>query len=201
LSLNLTYGESQQFDFGLPEGQKLEFWWDMYLGTGRSQFEIRHLTDDLWGWWWGWHNLEVQEPYRSRLEKTYWTNSLGKEDVITNLFDEDYNATYCEFACDHLKIKIFILTYNQSWTLEESWDNEKLKIYTSYDIDWSKTGTSMWGVMTQLLTFQNPNLGIPGVFGTILTIGFGGALWACIAVLFFALITSVIPTISGWRGD
>lgn len=201
LSFNLTYDEEQQFDFGLPEGQKLEFWWNNLPRYGQDVFQLRHLTDSFWGWWWGWHNLAVQEPYRSQLKHpNYPEVGLEKEDVTTNLFDEEYNATYCVFACDHISLKVFILPYNESWTLEESWDNEILKIYTTYDIDWTATGTSMWHIIFQLLAFQNPNLGIPGVGGTILSTGVALTLWASIALLAFAFITSVIPFIRGWGG-
>ena len=193
----LEYGVSNQSDFGLPEGQKLEFWWDADPWWG-DIFELRHLTNDFWGWWWGWHYLRVQEPYASNVEVA--RAGLLKADVLA-LFNEDYNATYCEFACDHISVKLFIMTYNQSWTLEESWNNHKLKIFTSYEIDRTKTGTSMWHVMGQLLSFQNPQLGIPGTFGQILGAGIGAVLWACIGILFYALITSLIPFISGWRGD
>jgi len=199
LSLNLTFPETKQYDFGLPEGQKLEFWWgNLWYGYGSVPvFQLKHLTDNFWGWWWGSHYLVVQEPYASKV--AYPNVGLDKASVLA-LFDEDYNAGYCEFACDHLNVKLFILTYNQSWTLEESWDNGKLKLYTSYDIDWTATGTSMWHVMMQLLSFQNPNLGIPGIGGTILSHGVALALWACIALLAFAFITSVIPFIRGWVG-
>ncbi|MCK4433971.1 hypothetical protein KAU92_00670 [Candidatus Bathyarchaeota archaeon] len=200
LCFNLTYGEPEQFDFGLPEGQQLQFWWGQFVAMDRLQ--LRHLTDNFYGWWWGRHNLEVQEPYRSKLKyPDYPKLGLCKEDVVTNLYDEEYNASYCEFKCDHIFVRVFVFTYDDSWTLEESWDNHELKIITSYGIDWNSTTTNMWHIMAQLLAFQNPSLGIPGVGGMILSVGVGAGLWACIAILFFALITSVIPTISGWRGD
>ena len=199
LSINLTYGESQQKDFGLPEGQQLEFWWDYYtFWPNQDFFQLRHLTDSFWGWWWGWHLLTLTEQYWS---KTSLKSGIGltKQSVL-ELFNEDYNASYSEWSCDHLNVKLFILTANQSWTLEESWDNGKLKLFTSYEIDWSATGTSMWTIMAQILTFQNPDLGIPGDGGAILSHGVSLALWGSIALLAFAFITSVIPFIRGWVG-
>jgi len=198
LPINLTYGEAQSFSFGLPEGQKLEFWWDLewYYGMGDiKMLELRHLS---WSWWWwAYHELHVLEPFSNLVFDS--EVGLRKSDLLA-LWDEDANASYCEFGCDHLNVKLFILTYDQSWTLEESWDNGKLKLFTSYQIDWTKTGTNMWAILMQLLTFQNPQLGFPGVGGTILSVGVGLALWGSIAVLAFAFITAVIPFISGWRG-
>lgn len=198
LKINLTYGSAESDQFGLPDGQKIEFWWDQFgaYGTYIDMFQVRHLTWEWW--WWAWHCLEVQEPYANQIN--YSEYGLTKNGLLV-LFVEEYNASYCEFACEHgISVKMFILTANESWTLEESWDNHKLKLYTSYDIDWTKTGTSMWHVMSQLLSFQNPQLGIPGVGGQILSAILGGALWADIALLFFSFITSVIPFIRGWVG-
>jgi len=201
LTLNLTYPESKKYDFDLPSGQKLDFWWGEEYVLGYSvgaMLELRHLENELWGWWYQWHRLIVQEPYASQVQNPDWGITNAE---ILELFDEDYNASYCEFSCSHISVKLFITTYNQSWTLAESIANGKITLYTTYNVDWTSTGVSMWHVMMQILAFQNPDLGIPGIFGQILAAGFGGGLWACIAILVFALITSVIPTISGWRGD
>lgn len=195
LSLNLTYGEHYKDDFGLPEGQQLMFWFDTWFAWGDS-LRLVHLTDNFWGWWWGQHDLHLIQPYASEVADPV---AIRKDELLA-LFNEDYNASYMEWACDHLNIKLFVLTYNQSWTLGESWDNGKLKLFTSYEIDWTATGTSMWHIMFQLLAFQNPNLGIPGTGGTILSAGVALALWACIALLAFAFITSVVPFIRGWVG-
>jgi len=192
-SFNLTEGEEYQFDFGLGDDEKVEFNWNYGL------LEVRHLTKVFFGWWWAWHILEIQEPWLSKGNVGAGKGSLTKEGLLL-LFNEDYNASYYECRCSHISLKIFVMTYDQSWTLEESWDNDKLQFMISYDIDWTATGTSMWNVMGQLMSFSNPDLGVPGVGGTILNIGVGGALWACIVILFFALITSVIPFIGGWKG-
>ena len=196
LGLNLSYPEAKSYDFGLPAGQKIEFWWCQDPLTGVAMFQVRHLTKEWW--WWAYHRLAVQEPYAG--DVLWPSQGLFKEDIL-ELWDEGKNASYCEFACEHIPVKLFIFTFNQSWTLEESYDNGKLNFYTSYDIDWTQTGTNMWTVMGQLLSFQNPQLGVPGTFGQILGAGISGVLWACIAILFYALITSLIPFISGWRGD
>lgn len=197
LSLNLTFTEEQQFDFGLPEGQKLEFWWNEMIHPYHRTFILKHLVDELLGYWYNQHSLDVQEPYASKVR---WPDiGLGEDDLLA-LFDEEYNATYLEMACEHMSVKLFIVTYNQSWTLQESWDNGKLKMFTSYNIDWTATGTSMWHVMFQLLTYQSPDLGIPGVGGTILSHGVSLGLTASIVLLAFALVTSVIPFIRGWVG-
>lgn len=202
VTVNLTYPGSVSEDYGLLGDEKLQFWWDEEYVLGYSvgaMLELRHTNPSFMGWWTEYHRLSVREPYATQGGVSQSDVGLKKAEVLA-LFDEDADASYCEFACDHLDVKIFIVSANASWTLEESWDNGELKLFTSYSIDWSATGTSMWTIMFQLLAFQNPELGIPGIGGTILTLGFGGALWACIAILAFALITAVIPFIGGWGG-
>ena len=44
----LEYGVSNQSDFGLSEGQKLEFWWGYEAQIFTDMFELRHLTPS-WG--------------------------------------------------------------------------------------------------------------------------------------------------------
>lgn len=193
---NLTYPCQEQVEWGLPEGQKLEFWWDYCTHFTCKMLQLRHLTRHWTGWWWDWHYLTIPSPY---WERTPLKTGLGLDKAgVLALWNEDYNASYCEWNCDHISVKVFIVTANESLTLEESWDNGELKLFSSYSIDWTKTGTSMWHIMMQLLAFQNPNLGIPGVGGAILGVGLGLALWACIALLAFAFITAVIPFIGGW---
>ena len=186
----LEYGVYNQSDFGLPAGQMIEFQFSWRLA-------ILHLTDNFLGWWVGWHLLLLSEPYATTAASTNGRLSL---DQLLLLWDEEANASYYECGCSHINLKVFVMTANDSWTLTESWNNGELKLYTSYMIDWTATGTSMWHIMMRLLSFQNPDLGIPGIGGQILTVGFGGALWASIAILVYALITAVIPFVSGWGG-
>jgi len=187
-----------QSDFGLPGDQLIEFQFKQEYGA-TYVLEIRHLEANLWGWWYAQHVLIILEPYASTAGVTPSYGKLYKEQLLL-LWDEGANASYYECGCSHVSMKVFVATYNQSWTLSESWDNGKLKLYTTYEIDWENTGVSMWHVMMQIIAFDNPDLGIPGTFGYILGLGFSGALWGGIAILIFALITSVIPTVSGWRG-
>lgn len=201
LSLNndtypfLHYGESQSFDFGLPEGHKIEFWWDVEIS--QPAFEIRHTSPGPFGWWTEYHRLAVMEPYRSLVGHMGW---LRKSDLEVLWNNKGGNASYCEFECDHISVKIFISPANSSWTIGESWDNQYLQVFTSYDIHWQQTGVGMFTVLTHLLLFQSPNLGMSGVGGTILTTIIALFLWACIAIIMFAIITALIPFISGW-GD
>lgn len=202
-TVNLTRGSPVKLQWGLPTSERLEFWWDNeprapWMG---AVVELRHLTQQIFGYWVGWHRLEVQQSYRNMMEEPNYPKYMQKEDVVTNFWVEEYNASYVELACEHIMVKLFIVTANQSWTLEESWNNNQLSMYSSYNIDWNKTSTSAWGILMQLLTFQNPELGIPGNFGLILSTLISLTLWGSIGLIAFAMITALVPFVSGWGGD
>lgn len=195
----LEYGSSQSFDYGLPEGQKLEFWWDVEYG--RPMFEIRHTNPGLFGWWTEHHSLIIQEPYKSQAGLGDIPSPLGLEKQhLVNLWNEDYNACYAEWKCNHILLKAFVFPYNETKTIGESWDDGYLGIYTSYNINWDAIKPSAWSLLTSLLLFQAPELGLEGMGGSILSYLIGLVLWSSIAILAFAILTSLIPFISGW-GD
>ena len=197
-AVNLTYPCAEKSEWGLPEDERLEFWWAYCTHFTCDMFQLRHLKLHWTGWWWDWHYLTIPSLW---WKKTPLKTGLGLDKSgLLALFNEEYNASYCEWSCDHIDVRLFIVTANQSWTLEESWDNGELKVFSSYNVNIEKTGMNMWFIMAQLLLFQNPDLGIPGVGGTILSHGVGLSLWGSIALLVFAFITSVVPFIRGWVG-
>lgn len=194
LNFNISYPGSKQYDFGLPSGQKIEFWWDQKLmGTAGWQkvFQVRHLTDQFWGYWYGWHALEFDRVYFST-DKTI----LFKGD-LEHFWDDSINASLFWCECDHIRTNVLFIPYNSSWTIGESWDNDELKVVTSYEMDWNATGLSSWTILGQLLTFQSPNLGIGGIGGTILNTLIALPVWVSIAICVIKLVQSMIPFIKG----
>jgi len=203
IAFNLTFGESHTEEFGLPGDEKLEFWWNQFYvmpGVLIDMFQLRH-TNPSWffGAWREHHKLKVEEPYATKANVLYPNWGLRREEFLA-LTDDETQVFYCEFSCEHINAKVGAVPYNASWSMAESWDNGKLKIYVSYKVDWEKTGLNMWTIIWNLLQFRNVELGIPGVGGQIITVAIGLALWACIAIITLALVTAFIPFIPGWRG-
>jgi len=98
-------------------------------------------------------------------------------------------------------MKLFITPTYQNETLEQSWDQNRFTVYSTYNIDWSDTGIGAWGVLMQMLTFQSPTFGLTGVFGSIISTLITLSLWGSIALIAFAIITALVPFVSGWGGD
>lgn len=201
----LHYGESQKFGFGLPEDQKIEFWWDFYVGgTPKAQFQfvslqVRHTSPGLFSWWTNYHILEIDEPYYAKSGMLFPNgNGLSKEG-LENLWVDEYDASYFECSCDHIDVKIFVFPYMENLTIGQSWDAHYLGIMTSYSVDWEAMKPSAWNLLTNLLLFQNPQIGLEGLGGEIIAYILGLSLWGCIAILAFAIVTSLVPFISGWN--
>jgi len=199
LTIWLDYGSENFTDFGLPSPQRLHFWWSM--AGYYNVMGITHQKNYWLGYWYDTERLEVQEPYTSQMEFPLLPEVLTEQDVVTNLFDTTENTTivHMETPSGSVSLNLIIAPRDISQTMQQAWDTGELVLYTSYTIDFAETGASMWNIMFQLLAFQTPALGIGGTWGTVLTRALSLTLWAMIGVLAFALATSIIPTISGWR--
>ena len=107
------------------------------------------------------------------------------------------NASYFTMECEHLTMNFVVHTYNSSWTLSESWDNGYLTVLASYEIDFDAMKPSAFTLIGQLITFKNPDFGLPGILGEIFNYSFGVAFWIIIAIIIYTLVTRLVPTIQG----
>jgi len=197
--INMTSGTHQEIDWGLPSPEKVEFRWDtdiVYL-----TIQVRHLRKKFLGFWYGWHRLKVQEPYRSLMHDPDLEQWMREQDIVTNFFSVESNSSYVELAGDIIIMKLFVKPTLSNETMQEAWDNGRLTLYSTYNIDWSQTSTGAWGVLMQMLTFQSPTFGLTGVFGSIISALITLSLWGSIALIAFAIITALLPFVSGWGGD
>lgn len=110
-------------------------------------------------------------------------------------YEDLYNLTIVAEA-DFIRASI-ILKANGTDTLGESWDNDILIYSLSWEIDFDAMKPSVWLLLGQLLTFQSPDFGIPGVFGEIITYALSLVIWAVIILISYTVITKLIPTIQG----
>jgi len=197
VSGNISYGSSKQYDFGLPSGQKLEVWFSQESGYPTFKaLELRHLMNQFLGAWYDWHRLDWTTKTTGR-EVKYWV----LKDDLEEAWDSTVNASLFTAHCDHITTSVMIMPYNSSWTIGESWDNGYLGYVLSYEVDWNATGVSAWTITAQLLTFQVPDLGIPGVGGTIMSYLIAIPVWSLIAYLVYKLVVGLIPFVSGGGGD
>lgn len=200
-SFNISFGEMQYregVDAGLPEGHRLEFHWHYSPVVGSVSvpvIEIRHACPSwFFGLWLDFHRLRLISPY-DEIAQTSTPDLITKE-ALLNLAQGNNYASF-KVACEHICVQFLVVPYNQSWTLSESWDNGKLHVLCSYEIDWEAMKPSAWTLLGQLLTFQAPDLGVPGIGGKIISHIVGAILWSCMILLIYAAITRLIPMVKG----
>lgn len=197
-TIDLEYGTSESYDMGLASGHKIEFQW-VYGYPGGAQISVRHTWPGPFGWWTEFELLRIQPPYVYDIEYSDYPIALVKADVITNLWENKItNATFAEWAVGGYRANTFISTNNASWTIEESWDNQWLNITTSYEVDYNATQINAFNLLSQILFFQAPSLGLGvGVHATIFNAVIAIPIWIMIAILAIKLIQSIIPFITG----
>lgn len=199
-ALDLTYPDSKAYSYGLPDGQQIQFWWGDDLVTwiplsisplqlaSVKVLQVRHLTDQIFGIWYGWHRLEHSN--------TSLAKHIFKADLERN-WDATMNASFFWSECEHKRLNMFIEPYNATWTIGEAWDNNHLNITASWEIDWNATHLSAWTVLGRLLSFQSPNLGIAGVGGIIFDTILATPFWVMTAILIIKIVQSFLPFIRG----
>lgn len=204
----LTVGNVETNQSGLPEGESVEFHY-REANNGNKFIQIRHAAFTFFDLIISFHVIEPVEPYRSEMGYTgYESETVGvifptiynpviTKDNVLAIVEYD-NSSYFEAACHHISQNFVILPYNSSFaTLEESFEAGYIHVYSSYDIDFDAMKPSVWLLVAQLITFQNPDFGIPGDFGVVFNYCFAIGFWIVIAIIIYTLVTRVIPTIQG----
>lgn len=169
--------------------------------------------------WWGYdptagfaETLEVRDTVKNNFLGLYeYFTWVDKATLSVEGVSYGEGFTYAELTADfnsETEIVIqahgdfidanIILKGNASETVAQSWYNRNLHYSINYEIDFEAMKPSAWTLIGQLLTFQAPDLGIPDPAGSIFSYLLGLGMWIVIAIIAFALVTSVIPTISGW---
>lgn len=205
---NLVFGSSQMNQTSLPSGQMLEVWWDNDgdIQNGFfSAFELRHLDNNFLGFWIGWHRLEWTYKNGATIPVIPRSgapdiNALTR-DVVVNAADSATNSSAFYAHCDHIKTSVIIQSYNSSWSIGQSWDNNHLKVYVSYDVDLSATSLNIWNIVGLIVGFTNPDLGIGGFMGNTLNAIIAITLWGIRLFIIAKFTLAIIPFIPGLYGD
>ena len=197
---NLTYPDSHASAYGLPDPQQLQTWWGYhafpYWGSGQY-LEVRHLKQNLWGWWYDIEYLELSRDTVARVGGIAGQWVVRKQHLETG-WDSDANHTFLEwYGTSGVRMTMFVLPSNVSWDIGQAWDQGELSFMISYEIDWNATNLNAWNILFQLLTFQSPNLGIPGIAGIIFDLILAIPIYICVGIAVIKLIQSMIPFIKG----
>ena len=199
-SFNITLGNMEALEDTPVADHQIEFF---FTDSARDYIEVRHAYPTFWfGLWLEYHRLNLVDSDFALTQGQGGSNVpwlLYKEDILALSINE--NASSFEMYCEHVSMSFAVLSYNSSKTLSESWDDGELTVYSSYNIDFDAMKPSAFLLIAQLITFQSPDFGIPGDFGTVFNYGFGIGFWIVIAIIIYTLITRIIPTIQGGLED
>ena len=214
---NMTYAYSSLYDHpSFPQfnvsaiDRYLEVWWSAG-DYGVPQIQIRDVSRTWWGGWGYtekcvWKTVDNIPLLSNGVPRDFISEEtgeyLGTPYVYTDLSDNwNGEASIFYASSSRIQVSIMFLPTNSSKTITEAWNDDEISYVLSYEINFDAMKPDAWSLVTQLVTFQTVDLGMPEEPNTIFSYLIGVAIWAVTALLIFALITSVIPTISGWRGD
>lgn len=182
--------------------------WDDYLFLGTEKLlEFRHAYPSPVGSWWLWSNqMNVQEPYKSTMAHPQGQPPIvdpeGTADGFMNLeqllsLSTNGQSAFFVVSDGQVTTNYVFMAINDTYTLEESWDLGELRVLSSYELDFDAMKPNAFWLMAQLITFQNPDFGLPDVLGQLVSYAIGLAFWFIIALLLYTVVTKLIPTIQG----
>lgn len=175
-------------------GRIIEVWWGPipYIGTTPSfevrDTEIRNFLGYEYPVMLERANLIINgEALEAGSLNTYTMEAIGIED--------NYNATI-EVQASYIRTSL-IIRANDTMTLGESFTAGVLQYSISYEIDFDAMKPSAWLLIGQLLTFQNPDFGLPDELENIIGYGISLGIYIVVALIAYTIITKLIPTIQG----
>jgi hypothetical protein len=177
-------------------GQWLGVGWNDYAG-----YRSIYLRHDMGGWIATYHGLKFNVD-KLRYYPYWITNFRLIKTDLTDRWNSETNMSVFSARCDHISTNIIFEIYNSSFaTIGDSFDAGFLKYSLSYEMNMSLTGLNAWSIISNLLTFQAPNIGWTGIGGFLINSVIAFPVWAMIAYLLYKLATGLIPFMSGGSGD
>lgn len=175
----------------------LEVNWSL-VAAGAKTLQLLHATQHTFPWtWYTSHYMNLYDVNRERIGGAILT--VIQRQTLIDEWDSDANASFFYARCDHLDASIGFTIHNNSRdaTIGAAWDNNEIDYSLSYEWNFNASSINAATLLLQLLTFQNPDLGVPGDFGTVLNLSIAIPFTVIVIVAIIKLIQSVIPTIRG----
>jgi hypothetical protein len=203
---NTTYfgeGNSEFIDLtGFP-GEHLEIWWSYDAsptGMPYQAFEVRHLKPGFLGWWVDRESLLWKLKNGQYLDVDRGHYMLTKDDLILG-FDGEANASAYYISCPHYSSSILVSRYHNNETLWQSWDLGRMNYTLTYSFNPNSTGFNAFSILSMVVGFTNPSLGIAGAFGTVFDTAIALALWGARLFIIYKIVMGIVPWASGGSGD
>jgi len=130
------------------------------------------------------------------VDQMFSSSEFGITRNVTEYAENNEAASFTA-TCAHATLNLLFMPKAPEDTLLESFDAGNMTLYASYEIDFESMKPSAWMLLSSVLSFQSPELGVPGDGGTILNYILGASLWAVIIVIVYTAVTRLIPTITG----
>lgn len=198
---NMTFPSQHNLpDTPSPDHQIECHWIDTIL---YDWIEFRHAQPGFMGWYMTHHKLMMAEPYRSQVG---FDNTPSVRRIYLNMLEtlEGNTASgegaFFEMYCDHVRLTVYVIATEEGKNLTEGWNDGALTVLSTYKIDFESMKGNAWSLITSILMFQSPEIGVSGDWGYVVNGALGLVLWAMIGLLVFAAITSLIPFVPGWSG-
>lgn len=153
--------------------------------------EVQHNIGGVIFWW--------THTYLTYYNETGNVGSIIVKNQLLYDYSSSLNGSLYNAKDDTTNLNIVYSPENR--TMAESWDNGFIHFMLSYTFNASATAMSMWSLLGQLLTFQSPDLGIPGTMGDILNAMIAIPMSALIIYILYKVIAGLVPMLSGGSGD
>lgn len=168
----------------------LEFWWgyDTFLDSPVIQIRDVEKSSFLGIDYWTIQDRCALYVAGESFGDFLYDDNLADYDAVSNL-TVTVKGTYLSAT--------IILETNSTQSIYDGFLAGTLHYLISYEIDFDAMKPSAWALIGQLITFQSPEFGIPGLLGEIISYALGIGFWVTIAIIAYTVITKLIPTIQG----
>lgn len=186
--------DAPQWTTAVPN-RYVEVWWGLYVipdvGTLGPAIQVLDTEEREFL---GYKYYVALEPCRLTVNDEYIGIFLLDTQFKTD-YGSQYNVTV-KAVGSYVSANL-IIKANGTDTLSESIDNGVLLYSITWEIDFDAMKPNVFMLLAQMLTFQSPDWGIPGLLGEILSYIIGLGFWATIILIVYAAITKLLPTASG----
>jgi len=195
-TMNFPYGsfydapDPPQWNTTIPN-RFLDVSWKYFdfLGPSLKMVAFRDLERY---WVLGFEGFNIKEW----LNVNYEGQSLGPilRTTVEEYFPDEQNVT---LMVSGNFISADIILYTDEANLLDGWDADVLSYSINWEIDFDAMKPDVWTLVAQLISFQNPDFGLPDEINNVVSASFTMGLMIVIAILIYTLVTRLIPTLQG----
>lgn len=170
-----------------------EVWWNeeaAIYGVGKA-LECRH-TYKVW-WWFEYHRMEWINPTTMQNVGDF----MGGATLLAT-YEPEINGSRWYVECPHMTSSVLI-SYNETayGNIKDAYDGGELQYTISYEANTTLSSQSAAELLSQLIAFQSPDLGIEGEFGDFANNSIATIYLAMVILCLVMVLQSVIPFIKG----